>query len=176
MAGLLILTSILAFRRKFVWASCCFILSIPTLFAVGSLFIPHTDNLPSARTDPQYRLLHLNVFMQNHDTRSVVEMIRQHDPDFVCLVEIDTFWSDELLILRQQYPYQFDNPFSYGLGTRIFSKYPIDNYFAPNKPPQMKMGDMVVAKIQLPDSELNLVAVHTKSPVSRTRVLSLIHI
>lgn len=68
------------------------------------------------------RLLTANVLMTNRDAEKLLELLVEHNPDIVLLVETDEWWEDSLRSLEDEYPHQAKHPLDNTYGMLLYSK------------------------------------------------------
>lgn len=159
----------MALRKSWYWAMGCLLLSIPTLFVVGLLYLPNQTTY-SSKDSSEYRLLLLNVLEHNHKHEEVSQLVEDADPDLICFVEFTRSWEKRLPSIRSQYPYTAFDPRFNGNGVRVFSKYPISFETDQSKAHRIGLAPVGVARVTLPDAKITLVGIHTKSPTTVRRV------
>jgi endonuclease/exonuclease/phosphatase (EEP) superfamily protein YafD len=71
------------------------------------------------------RLLMANVLQDNRRSDLVLQAVRAADPDVVCLVETDAWWTREMQPLEKDYPWVIRHPLSNDYGMFLCSRLPI---------------------------------------------------
>ncbi|SDD45425.1 Uncharacterized conserved protein YafD, endonuclease/exonuclease/phosphatase (EEP) superfamily [Dyadobacter soli] len=123
--------------------------------------------IQSAKTHlPENRLsiLSSNVFQDNRNTAGCVSLIRKYDPDLVLLLETDNFWHQNMLSLRESYPYEVPVPLENTYGMLLYSKLELSEiqvrYLVDEEIPSIK------ALVTLPSGQqVQLFCVHPTPPV-----------
>jgi endonuclease/exonuclease/phosphatase (EEP) superfamily protein YafD len=78
----------------------------------------------SRNADREVSLLIANVYLYNRQVPRVVELIREMNPDIVCLVETDAWWAAGLSQLHADYPHRSMCPLPNSYGMMLFSRFP----------------------------------------------------
>lgn len=87
--------------------------------------------VPRARSHDPARSLKIvisNVFMTNHQTGRLLDLIRAEDPDMVLTLESDAYWGDRLATLRPTYPHAVEMPLDNTFGMHFYSRFPIRSH------------------------------------------------
>ncbi|HTV01368.1 MAG TPA: endonuclease/exonuclease/phosphatase family protein [Luteitalea sp.] len=84
--------------------------------------VPDAGDAPA---ECSIRLFMANVLQDNRRSDLVLQSIRDADPDFVCLVETDDWWVNELGPLEQDYPWTMKHPLSNDYGMFLCSRLPV---------------------------------------------------
>jgi endonuclease/exonuclease/phosphatase (EEP) superfamily protein YafD len=109
----------------------------------------------------------INVNRETGDPEKVLAAIRDYDPDFVVLEEIDQKWFDLLApALAEKYPHHEEDLRDDNFGIGLWSKHPF-NFAA-----ILSCGDhgipTLLAEIEFPGhGPLNLIATHPLPPAGR---------
>lgn len=74
-----------------------------------------------------FRIIQSNIRMDNRDVFSVKQMIKDHSPDILLLVETNKWWVDQLSELDSVYKYSLKAPLENTYGMILYSKLPIEN-------------------------------------------------
>ena len=132
-----------------------FYTSLPGLKIAGQ----RLDRIPD---QPEYELLHLNLLWNHDQPASVVEWIRQLDPDLLSLAEASRVWAPHLKRLEIRYPYFFNCPETGKRGgVRIYSRLP----FAPGADYCAYYGVFGTTRITTPDGDhFTLGSLHLRWP------------
>ncbi|MDJ0625230.1 MAG: endonuclease/exonuclease/phosphatase family protein [Candidatus Caenarcaniphilales bacterium] len=106
------------------------------------------------------RVMTFNVFFENKNYSSIVEAIREGDPDVVALQET-TPKTIQILEekLQRDYPHKSFNSGSNIAGIATFSKYPIEQRVSI----PVKVGSAELVSLRNPNRNIILVNVHTES-------------
>ena len=84
-----------------------------------------------------------NIWFDEKDrdirTEALVNTIRKHSPDIICLQEVIPEVYEKLKSKLSEYKYYYPNKLKYRYGCVIFSKYVVTNYYD-NYYPNTKMG------------------------------------
>lgn len=68
-----------------------------------------------------------NVLMPNNNFQSLIDKIRQHQPDIVVTLESDKRWEKALTIIESDYPYSVKCPQDNLYGIHLYSKLPLQD-------------------------------------------------
>lgn len=79
-------------------------------------------NVPTERC---IRLLASNVLMDNRDYARTIDIIRESDPDIVCLLETDESWEQAMREIEKDYPYTTKCPIANTYGMLLYSRLPL---------------------------------------------------
>lgn len=110
------------------------------------------------------RIMIANVFQENRDTGSCIELIRAHNPHIVLLVETDEYWTHSINAVMDDYPHRVLQPQNNTYGMIMFSKLAIDNHTVRF----LVESDIpsICADIESPGGKLfRFYALHPKPPV-----------
>lgn len=72
------------------------------------------------------KLITSNVLMSNRNSRPLLELIRQHQPDIIITLESDQWWQDQLDTLPG-YPHRMACPLDNLYGMHVYSRLPLSN-------------------------------------------------
>jgi endonuclease/exonuclease/phosphatase (EEP) superfamily protein YafD len=72
--------------------------------------------------DKHFKILVCNVYQDNRNANRCLDCIRKHDPDIIIMVEIDTWWDEQLSSLQKDYPYAVRKPLENTYGMLLYSK------------------------------------------------------
>lgn len=83
--------------------------------------------LPALSRDPnqRFRLLVANIQMDNRQADRFLTLIWTVSPDVICLLEPDGWWTEQLQMLQQRYPYTVQHPQDNFYGIILYSRVPI---------------------------------------------------
>ena len=78
--------------------------------------------------DPQKRLsiITSNVLKTNQNSETLVNLVREHQPDILVTLESDSWWEDKLDVLEDEMPYTVKCPLDNLYGMHLYSKLPLD--------------------------------------------------
>jgi endonuclease/exonuclease/phosphatase (EEP) superfamily protein YafD len=76
----------------------------------------------SGEANGSLRILVSNVLMENRTSDRLLALIRELDPDLVFAVETDVWWTAQLSVLDQDFPYRLKQPQGNHYGLNFFSK------------------------------------------------------
>lgn len=126
----------------------------------GKVILPAQKQLPENRIS----ILSSNVFQDNRNTAGCLNLIRKYDPDVVLLLETDSYWYQNTLALRENYPHQVPVPLENTYGMLLYSKLALSEvqvrYLVDDEIPSIK------ALVTLPSGQqVQLFCVHPTPPV-----------
>jgi len=110
-----------------------------------------------------YRAISANVYTKNSQPNRTEAWIREQEPDFVALIEIDHKWDPVLERLRDILPYQRHQAWGAHYGAAILSRFPPTRQ--PRDYPYAGVGS-VPLEVQTPDGRLHLLLVHPLAPMN----------
>lgn len=114
-----------------------FLINYTTLVPVE---VPTAQHLKSR--DNQFSLLLTNVKMSNRKAPQLIELIALKKPDLVLAMEVDSWWNDELNILKKDYPFSHHTINEETYGMVLYSKFPLRkievNYLTNDKVPSFE--------------------------------------
>jgi len=153
-----------SFQREH-WLLCGVVLA--AAFWQAAHVLPFTPlwpkELASTSEQENLRLMVANIKYSNTQHDEVSQVIEQHDPDVLLLIEINQAWKSALDPLRQAYPHHVEIIRDEGLGLALWSKLPIEReevkYLVSERRPS------IFATLTLPDGKrIQLVGVHPTPP------------
>lgn len=76
----------------------------------------------SQKTKQSVRVLYSNVLTSNSSHQKLIELIREHQPDLVMLVEINSDWVSSLQKIEKEYPFKLVHSREDNFGIGVYSK------------------------------------------------------
>jgi endonuclease/exonuclease/phosphatase (EEP) superfamily protein YafD len=146
------------------------------LFAGASLwscFGVITPALPYSQPPPGVdivKIMSFNVWAINRDYQSVIDRVKEHDPDVVTVLEYANDWETALRTLNKTYPYRLRQPRWHGFGIAIFSKRPISNASATQITADITDNPLLSVDIEIGGRPVRLAGLHLLSPMNRNRL------
>ncbi|HWR52384.1 MAG TPA: endonuclease/exonuclease/phosphatase family protein [Bryobacteraceae bacterium] len=121
------------------------------------------ESLDASKDEPHVRVLISNVWMPNRNAAGLLDLIRQHDPDIILLMEPDHWWQQQLCELNRGYPHSLQCPLENTYGMLLYSRLPISDasvrFLLLDDVPSM------VCRVHLPSGDsFRLYAVHPLPP------------
>lgn len=121
------------------------------------------QELANATEQENLRLMVANVKFSNTQFDEVSQVIEQHDPDLLLLIEVNQEWQTKLDSLRQAYPHRVEVIRDEGLGLALWSKLPIQReqvkYLVTERRPS------IFATLELSDGKtIEVAGVHPTPP------------
>ncbi len=77
--------------------------------------------------DDQITVLAANLWTQNRDADSFLDLVREMDPDLILAQEVTERWQAELTALREEYPHRIGEPRGNAYGMALYARYPLRN-------------------------------------------------
>ena len=114
--------------------------------------------------DKHFKLLVCNVYQENRKSERCLDCIQSNNPDIVILVEIDSWWNEQLISLERDYPHFVRKPLENTYGMLLYSKLELVD-------PQVKFlvepdVPSIHTKVRLPSGDLfHLYCLHPEPPV-----------
>lgn len=108
-------------------------------------------------------LVTANVFMENRKSGRMMDIVREADPDVVCLLEPDHWWENEMRGLEDTHPHVIKCPQENTYGMLLYSRLPLEQceirFLVQDDVPSMR------SVIRLPSGdEVVLYCVHPRPP------------
>ncbi|MBT8401031.1 MAG: endonuclease/exonuclease/phosphatase family protein, partial [Rhodothermia bacterium] len=125
--------------------------------------IGRKEVFPCENASERIRLFNGNVFMENRNSAAYLELISEHEPDVVLLLETDDWWDEAVAGLAQQYEYAVRLPQSNTYGMILYSRLEIVDYevrqLADDSVPS------IFAILEMPSgNQITLVCLHPRPP------------
>jgi endonuclease/exonuclease/phosphatase (EEP) superfamily protein YafD len=161
--GLSAVTIVLLFRRRYKAPAFFGMLAIANLCTIAPLYFGAGPQ-PS-EVSRSYRSLLMNVNTESGLPSKVAQTIKQLDPDFLALEEVNDQWLSTLSVTLAAYPYSKTMPREDNFGIAIYSKYPLVR----SEIRQVGEAEIpsVIAELQLPEGLLTVIATHPLPPGGR---------
>jgi endonuclease/exonuclease/phosphatase (EEP) superfamily protein YafD len=163
--GLLVIAALFMLGRQWPLAGVTLLVS---LIGFSSLvpFYFGSKWASAAQEDTVYRALALNVHYHNHAHDELLAFVAETDPDIIVLSEVTPAWQDALQPLMTEYPYFHSVGFK-GNNRIIYSRLP----FAGDGLGRVEDEERpsVVATLDLGETEMTIVGVHLRPPLSAGR-------
>ncbi len=122
------------------------------------------DPAPRVVTTAPLKLLVSNVYFRNQEHARLIRLIEEDRPDLIGLVEVTPRWLRKLEPIHSDYPWRFEIPDESYVGLALFSRLPLSDARV------IRLGDAthpaIAATVQTPGGPVEVVLVHTSSPVS----------
>ena len=97
-----------------------FIISYTSIISVE---VPWAEE--SSAEDTELSIIVANVKMKNRESKLLIDLIEENDPDLILAMEVDKWWDEQLSVLEQEYPYSQHTINEVAYGMVLFSKLPI---------------------------------------------------
>jgi len=146
--------------KKWPWAVVSGVFALVNLLDILPAFIKSGQK--SEPSSKSVTVLLANVLSSNRQYDKVRQLIRSADPDIIAALETNEAWMKELSPLREEYPHVVSRPREDNFGIALFSRIPF------KESEIIQIGDgrvpTVVARIQLDETELSVIATHPLPP------------
>lgn len=88
----------------------------------------HKTEIPSTQSNSNsLSMLTCNVRMSNENTKNLLKLIQEKNPDVILLTETNQWWIDKMESLNTAYAYAILQPQENTYGIALYSKYPLEN-------------------------------------------------
>ena len=111
------------------------------------------------------RLLLANVHYANSQYSSLIQLVREEQPDLLIVEELTDQWLEGLKSLSQMFPYVETAPRDGGAGIALFSRLPLQESEAVFLIQQDQPS--IAAKLSIGTATVSLLAVHPHTPLRR---------
>ena len=160
---LLLLVEQAKLKRFALLLSVAFITVLLNAWLVAPYYVPKV--LPAIQPKTRIRLLHLNVYMHNHNVQPTQQLIATQQADIINLQEYNTQWRNNLEAtgVLKVYPYRF---YVDGGDDAIYSKFPFKTVRAEhigNSPHGADVG-IVATVLPTPTTPITFLFSHTTNP------------
>lgn len=79
----------------------------------------------SIKTEDTFSVLLANVLLDNRQSDAFLKIVKQKAPDILLAMEVDTWWTVKLQVLKEYYPYYIEHPLDNAYGMSLYSKLPM---------------------------------------------------
>ncbi len=126
----------------------------------------HAEGTDATEAEQAFKLFSANLYKRNRSAAQHLTMIREQQPDVICLQELGPDIAKELKdALGEQYPYQALRPRSGAYGFGVFSRFPIEENGHWERPGVKPWGQRV--RCTLPEGEvIEVYNVHLVPPTA----------
>ena len=172
----ILLLSVFLLNWQKIWTKVYLVVLVLAVLYQGYILSPYLlpvqPVVPDREsTDPQrsFSLLVANILMENRDAQSFIDLVAEHDPDVVLVMETDTWWIDQLHPLREKYSYYHEQPQDNHYGISLYTHLPMEDtqihYFEEVNTPAIQ------TTLQLPSGDkVILYGVHPRPPLPENSV------
>lgn len=121
--------------------------------------------LPVEKTESQasLKVVSINLLSSNSEYQSVIEFVKEEDPDIIILQELNSKWQRELDKLNELYPIQKMIPRSDNFGIGVISRVPLEQI------EEIDLSTVGVPSLylrtRLVEQEISILATHPLPPV-----------
>lgn len=136
LTSLITLLLFVIMTRKWRWYDYALVVGLVGGLIVHGTYLVHYTPLfpkrvPAAQTGhaPENRisLLLSNVLMNNRDARPLIDLVRDRKPDLLVVMEVDSWWNEQLSGLENDYPYTQKSINEVAYGMSLYSKFPFED-------------------------------------------------
>jgi len=162
---LLIAGVIYCCKKKWILLSIAAVFFIANVAVILPWYVPDRDKGADSYSQP-LRLLFSNVHTGNNNYSSLIELVGRETPDIIVLEEVDNGWVNALKEKKLSDEYKFCEfcPRRDNFGLAVLSRIPLKDVNV--KSFCEVMVPSIVAVIQIPKSELLLIATHPVPPAT----------
>jgi endonuclease/exonuclease/phosphatase (EEP) superfamily protein YafD len=161
--GLLAVAALLAARRRRTWALATAALAAFPAAQVAPWYFAPGAAAAAETAMPGVKLLVSNVYYANRESRRLLDLVAEEDPDVAGLIEVNQRWLNELSELRARYPYRYAVPDERFVGLALYSRLPLASarteHFGGSTP-------AIVVTLGTASGDLVLVLAHPTPPIS----------
>ncbi len=139
------------------------IYKVPSILKYTPLGRINAEQTANAGGPGCLRIIQCNVRMENREAGQVIDMVHNHLPDILLIVEPDDWWAEQLKVLDMLFPHSVKNPLNNTYGMILFSAFPLTNtevnYLVKPDIPS------IFTTVQLPNNQsFNLHCLHPQPP------------
>ncbi len=162
---LLALATYQAIRRRWLWMSLILAIAFFPAMNILTLYVPGWQ---PARGDTVLRVMSLNIRYDNQQMDQLHQLIRDVDPDVICVAEMTPRQVAQLAAMGTEFPYSSQHR-HLPCGNVIFSKYSMNDVPVWTGNLASNWLPMTVVQIQVEGQSVILVHAHLTSPTSMNR-------
>ncbi len=154
--------------RRYVWLVATVILALPNAWYVGPYLLPVIrDAVAGAATAAEPQLLLVNLSYRNTEHDTLLDYVRDRQPDLLVLSEYSPEWHAVLQTRLDEYPHRLLHPRENAWGMAIYSRNPLqDQAWLDLGVPET---DNLRVRVELAGQTLELFALHLYSPTTPRR-------
>ena len=93
-------------------------------YMLGEKAVPSVE-VSEANPEKTVGILLGNVLISNKNSSKFLDIISTTNPDLVLAMEVNSWWVEELQVLKQEYPYSIEYPLDNAYGMALYSKLPL---------------------------------------------------
>ena len=105
-----------------VLSTTCLVYHLYWIYPYTPLAKVEVKRAPPLMRDSTISILTANVLMTNRNAASLLDIVRQDDPDLLLALETDEWWERQLTVLEKDYPYTVKCPLDNLYGMHVYSK------------------------------------------------------
>jgi endonuclease/exonuclease/phosphatase (EEP) superfamily protein YafD len=167
LAATLLLVALLALRRRFV--ACAVLVAAGAISAAFVLpYLPLERESPLAGAATPLKILTVNVSFRQFSARTLLEIVREADPDVVVVQELTPHAESVLADLDVTFPHFRKFPADGPVGIGLWSRHELEsgNIIALGRVPAIQ------ARVRGPAGTFTVIGVHLRAPTSSPRAAS----
>ena len=164
---LTVLLALYAFRKKL--AATATLVLITLVFNLTFIYPFYLKPKTNTTKDNKLKLLSINLFSSNTDSKKVIAYIKEQNPDFLVLLELTLEWASLLGEYKEQFPYFKVLPRNDNFGIAVFSKLKIDSkikFLGPTATPS------IITNLTAKKTALTIIAAHPVPPLGSAQLMS----
>lgn len=132
--GVLFLFFLVLLNRKWDFPSLLLPFGLIAVLVIhGSFIYPYLFGEKSVpdhqggltETEDIFDIIIANVLVTNRESTSFLEIVKQRNPDILLIMEVDDWWTHELQVLKDDYPYYLEYPLDNAYGMALYSRLPM---------------------------------------------------
>ncbi|MEN7973317.1 MAG: endonuclease/exonuclease/phosphatase family protein [Verrucomicrobiota bacterium] len=141
-------------------------IALVLLAAINYAFVlPLYFGKPAPATKKPIRAMLMNLNSGNGNTRSVLNMINEADPDILLLEEVTPKWEKDLKPLKKSYKHRISEPREDSFGIMLLSKHSL------KREKVVKIGPAevpsIIAEVHLPETTFSIIGTHPVPPIGK---------
>jgi len=148
--------------RNKLWIALALVCTGLNLLAIVPWYLPQPQSVSSSSSS--LRVLTANVLVSNTNYASLIELIRQEQPDIVAIVETNSDWLDAMRSVQDVLPYSLASPRAKAFGIALYSKLPLT--LKPVETFDTPKDFHLVATIEHSGEQTVIVALHPPPPIN----------
>jgi endonuclease/exonuclease/phosphatase (EEP) superfamily protein YafD len=145
------------------WSVAAALLALLQAIQPLGWYLPPSDT--PATNGPALRILLANVLTSNRNTDAFLELVRDEDPDIICVQEANGAWIVALEELESDYPMHHAVPRNDNFGIAIYSR------VSPSLPTTILEESiripMMTVPVEMDGTTINLLSIHTLPPLGK---------
>lgn len=166
----LIFAAMFAFCRKRRWAQIALICALSNSLHIASFWIPATHSVSNRPASRSVRVLHSNLYMENHNHAALLELIGAENPDLIVVQEVTPEWAAALETIRGRYPEGIVIPDETAGGIGVLSRLPLQ--MVKDAGIERYNGPSLEVRLLVDGRIVHILTAHTRPPLSPSWLLA----